>query len=213
MPMFSDSSATSPIKSNGFSFKSRMYFLKWIALAGTDPARGMYPGVYETPGRRPALRRAIVTLAILLAVPAAAQAGGWATVGLSSLPEGTPPGGSWDVELTVLQHGRTPLEGVDPAVIVRDRDGARTRFEAKPTGEPGVYRAEVEFPRAGEYTYAVDDGFVGAVHTYPPVTIGAAASVPPAPADGTPWAPIAAAAAAVALLAAAVVASRRLLAT
>lgn len=160
------------------------------------------------------MRRAIVTLAVLLAVPAAAQAGGWATVGLSSLPEGTPPGGSWDVELTVLQHGRTPLQGVEPAVIVRDGSGAQTRFAAKPTGEPGVYRAEVEFPRAGDYTYVVDDGFVGAVHTYPPVTIGAAASVPPAPADGLPWIPIAAAAAvAAALLAAALVVGRRRLAT
>ena len=159
------------------------------------------------------MRRAIVTLAVLLAVPAAAQAGGWATVGLSSLPEGTQPGGSWDVELTILQHGRTPLEGVEPAVIVRGGDGSQTRFDATPTGEPGVYRAEVEFPAAGEYRYAVDDGFVGAVHTYPPVTIGAAASVPPAPSDGPPWAPIAAAAAVAALLAAALMAGRRRLAT
>ena len=157
------------------------------------------------------MRRLLVTLAVLLAVPATAQAGGWATVGLSSTPHGTAPGEPWNVELEILQHGRTPLEQLSPAVVVRDADGAQTRFDGTPTGEPGVYRAQVIFPDAGDYTYVVDDGFVGAVHTFPPVTIGATAAAGSGGAvddgGGVPWPVIVLAAAA--LAAAALAAGRR----
>jgi len=64
--------------------------------------------------------------------------------------------------------------------------GERTRrtFAARPTGRPGVYRASVTFPRAGQWRYVVDDGFTGN-HPYPPVQIGArgAATVAGARAD------------------------------
>ena len=41
-------------------------------------------------------------------------------------------------------------------------------FAAKPTGKPGVYRAEVVFPTAGRWTYQIDDGFISQMpHTYP----------------------------------------------
>jgi hypothetical protein len=76
------------------------------------------------------------------------------------------------VELTILQHGVTPLEGVKPRVMVsKTGSSERLAFPARPTSEPGVYRANVVFASAGTWTYAVDDGFVG-VRTYPPVSIG-----------------------------------------
>ena len=139
------------------------------------------------------MRRYLVPLLVLLAFPATAQAGGWATVGLSSTPTGTTPGKPWKVDLEILQHGRTPLENVKPAVIVRDASGKETRFDATATKKPGVYSVAVTFPEAGEYTYVVDDGFVGPVHEFAPVTIGEAPAVPAAaiqtPADdgGFPW--------------------------
>ena len=49
----------------------------------------------------------LVALAVL--VPATALAGGWATVKLSSTPTGAAAGVPWVVNLTVLQHGVTPL--------------------------------------------------------------------------------------------------------
>jgi hypothetical protein len=125
-------------------------------------------------------------LAIVLAVSAtaavtvigAASAGGWATVGLSSLPpSGLEPNQNWPVDITVLQHGQTPLAGVTPVVRVRD-DGGKvvSSFPAKPTGKPGVYHADVEFPGEGTYAYEVYDGFTqygGArTHTFKPVEIG-----------------------------------------
>jgi hypothetical protein len=86
---------------------------------------------------------------------------------------------------------------VQPSVIVTNADGEATRFDATPTGKPGVYSVAVTFPAAGDYTYAVDDGFVGAVHEFAPVTIGEAPTAPAAAqgaaADdggGFPWLPL-----------------------
>jgi YtkA-like len=113
----------------------------------------------------------LVATAAALAAPASAAAGGFATVGLDSLPEGLAPGEPWTVELTILQHGRTPLDGVKPSVIVEKAGaGERRSFPAQATGEPGMYRATVVFASAGTWSYVVDDGF-SQRHTYKPVWI------------------------------------------
>lgn len=125
----------------------------------------------------------LVPLALLLAAPSA-HAGGWATVGLSSTPSGTPPGQPWDVDITILQHGRTPLEGVTPTVHIRSGDTTK-QFVAEPNGEPGVYHARVVFPKAGRWSYEVHDGFVADfAHTFPAVEIGDGGS-PAVPAADT----------------------------
>jgi hypothetical protein len=118
----------------------------------------------------------LVVAATVLAAPTNATAGGWATVGLDPPPEGLAPGEPWAVELTLLQHGRTPLEGVQPRVIVQRNDGGgRREFAARATDEPGVYRASVVFGSAGTWNYKVDDDFA-ATHDFAPVTIGTADS-------------------------------------
>jgi hypothetical protein len=122
-----------------------------------------------------------VALALIVAVlvlPAAASAGGWATVGLSSTPDGLKPGATWNVELQILQHGRTPLDDVHPTITISSGATSRT-FTTRPTGRPGTYRASVEFPRAGTWSYAIADGFT-ATHSYPPVQIGATSAGPAA---------------------------------
>jgi YtkA-like len=119
------------------------------------------------------MRMAATAVAMVaLAIPATASAGGWATVGLDSFPDGVKPGEPWTVELTILQHGISPLEGVHPRVIIGGADGkARQAFAARPTGEPGVYRAAVTFPEPGSWRVTVDDGF-SMRHVYGPVHIG-----------------------------------------
>jgi hypothetical protein len=114
---------------------------------------------------------ATIAVAAALLAPSSAAAGGWATVGLDPLPDGVGPNKPWQVELTILQHGRTPLQGVKPRVTIT-RAGARKAFPARSTGEPGVYSAEVVFPSAGTWRYAVDDGFTR-THTFPPVDVRA----------------------------------------
>jgi len=125
---------------------------------------------------------AIVAGALL--APAAASGGGWATVGLSPTPDGVAAGKPWVVDMTVLQHGRTPLDGVRPAVIVTRSDGGASRtFAAVATGQPGAYRARVVFPSAGRWDYVVDDGF-SARHSFAAVRVDAPAARGAPVADG-----------------------------
>jgi YtkA-like len=159
----------------------------------------------------------LAAIAAAMAVPTAATAGGWATVGFDPPPEDLAPGEPWRVDLEVLQHGRTPLEGVQPRVIVAQQGGDGQRaFSARPTGKPGVYRATVSFESAGTWTIAVDDDFA-AIHRFPAVEIGGggkktaaapvaaaatAAAAPPSAGDDGPNVLLALGAAAAAALAA-----------
>jgi hypothetical protein len=117
------------------------------------------------------VRRVLLAVGLLLVFVPAARAGGWATVSLSS----TPKEQHWAVDLTVLQHGRTPLNDLQPVVTISN--GSTTKdFAAKPTGKAGTYRADVVFPTTGRWSYQIDDGFVIGMHTYPPVEISATAA-------------------------------------
>src|SRR3954468_20731859 len=119
-----------------------------------------------------------------LALPGVAAAGGFATVGLSSLPDSTAPGAPWHVTLTILQHGRTPLASLHPVVRIRSADGRTARtFAARPARRAGVYTADVVFPAAGRWRYAIDDGF-SQTHDFAPATIGPAPPSPPVKASG-----------------------------
>ncbi len=117
------------------------------------------------------MKKLLLLLAFVLVAAPVAAAGGWATVGLSSLPKDVLAGGTWSVDLTILQHGRTPLEGVQPVVRLNRGGGGDTlTYAAKPTGKPGVYHAEVRFPKEGNWSYEIWDGFTQ-THTYAPVEI------------------------------------------
>ena len=144
------------------------------------------------------MRTFLTLVAVTLAFPAAAAAGGWATAGLAPPPDGIAPGETWRAELTLLQHGVTPLEGVNPTITVA---GPETRtFDFAPTGKPGVYAADVVFPSAGTWRYSVNDDF-SQVHSFAPVEVGGPVAVPGG--EGFPaWAvaPVAAAALALAVL-------------
>ena len=108
--------------------------------------------------------RHLIALPVLVAAliaTGAASAGGFATVGLSSLPTGVSAGEPWDPDITILQHGETPLEGLSPVLTISDADGASRDFTASATGEPGVYRAHVVFPESGSWNVAVATGWWG----------------------------------------------------
>ena len=94
---------------------------------------------------------ALLAITGLLALPAGALAGGWATVGLSSTPDGLAPGTPWKVDIEVLQHGRTPLDNVHPTVTITSADGSTQRtFATRPAGRPGVHRAIGDVPARRE---------------------------------------------------------------
>ena len=123
------------------------------------------------------MKRLLIPLALLaLAAPSSALAGGWATAGLAP-PDGVGAGDAWNAQVTVLQHGETPLVGVSPTVTIRNAStGEAKTFDAKATDEAGIYAAKVVFPSEGKWSYEVYDGFSqygGAkTHTFGSVDIG-----------------------------------------
>lgn len=119
-------------------------------------------------------RTLLGALVVSLVVAGGASAGGFATVQLGSTPYGVGVGGTWSAELTVLQHGRTPLDGLSPTVTIANGSQEHV-FPAVGTGTPGVYHVEVVFPSAGTWTWKIWDGFTQ-THTYAPVVATAADS-------------------------------------
>jgi len=123
--------------------------------------------------------RYLIVLSVLIVALAAsvtATAGGWSTVGFAPLPDGTAAGETWKPEITILQHGRTPLGGLSPLVTITSDRETRT-FTAKETSETGVYATDVVFPAKGEWRILIEGGFGDGSVTYGPVTIGSAAPV------------------------------------
>ena len=116
----------------------------------------------------------LVTAVAALAFAPSAYAGCWATVKLSSMPSGK---SVWNVRVTPLQHGRTPLYDAKPRVEIRNGKGKWIVFRANHMAvkKPGTYFAKVTFPTAGTYQVRVWDGFephCATYHTYAPVVIG-----------------------------------------
>ena len=86
------------------------------------------------------MKKLLFVLAVALVAVPVGSAGGWATVGLSSLPpSGLEANQAWPVDITVLQHGQTPLAGVTPIVRIRD-DGGKVvdTFTARRRTRPAV---------------------------------------------------------------------------
>ena len=117
-------------------------------------------------------RTLLGALVAALMLAGGASAGGFATVQLGSIPSDLKSGGTWSTDLTVLQHGRTPLDGLSPTVTIANGTHERV-YPAVATGGPGVYRVEVVFPSAGTWTWKIWDGF-SQTHTYAPVVVAPA---------------------------------------
>jgi hypothetical protein len=131
----------------------------------------------------------LIAFTASLALAGAAQAGCWATAGVDPLPENVGAGETWAVDVTILQHGRTPMTDAQPVVVITNGGTGTTReFPAARTSRPGLYQAEVVFPSEGTWAIAVDDGFPVAecaqTHTFGSFTIeapGAGPTEPPTP--------------------------------
>lgn len=161
------------------------------------------------------MRYLIIISALALAALGAgsASAGGWATVGLASTPEGVSSGETWEAEVTVLRHGVTPTDGAAPSLTIRRETGLSETFAAEPTGATGVYAARVVFPEEGRWSFEIDNGLAAtgygesATTTYAPVMIEAG---PGGGGGSFPAVPLGVVAAAIALAAAGALGARRL---
>jgi hypothetical protein len=132
---------------------------------------------------------ALATLVAALVVPATAGAGGWATIGFAPLPDDVQPGQTWTPELTILQHGVTPLDGLSPTITISGAESDEV-FTATPTGEPGKYVANVVFPSAGSWAVAIDSSFGESRLTYGPVAITTRDSLPSTGGGDFPLVPV-----------------------
>jgi len=94
-------------------------------------------------------------LASLAVMPAAA--GGWAVVTLDELPTDVVAGQPVEIGFMVLQHGRTPVEGLTPVIIARNIETSATvRIEAGSSGDPGHYAATLTLPTPGEWSWKIE---------------------------------------------------------
>ena len=150
------------------------------------------------------LRRIVAVTATLVSL--AAPAGASATVGLAPPPERTTAGDVWLANMTILQHGRTPLpdaRNARPTVTIRNgATGEEATFVAKVSDATrGTYVARVVFPSGGRWTYEVFDDFTSwggekapcaQTHTFAAVEIagasGSGGGVPPRGSSFPVWA-------------------------
>ena len=135
-----------------------------------------------------------VFVAAMLIAPAPASAGGFSTVGLTSPPpRDMDAGQAWEARFTVLAHGRTPLEYLEPVVrIERTAGGGARTFRATKTGDPGTYRTRVVFPAEGRWAIEVAEhesmaGSPVAGHSFGALDIGAPAASASEKAPSTGW--------------------------
>jgi hypothetical protein len=171
---------------------------------------------------RTALRRLGATLAALLlalGLAGVAGAGGWSVVVLDSesaligVDRPVDAGAPFTIGFTVLQHGKTPVDGITPKITLTSAAGGsqdeakplRLTFFAEPEGGPGHYVAAITLPQAGVWAWEIDA--FGPVATMAPITVAAPAPAL-APADPTPALALWGAIAALALLAAALLTLR-----
>ncbi len=105
------------------------------------------------------MKRALIAVVVAaLLLPAVAVGGGWATVGLANLPDGVRAGETWNAQITILRHGRTPTDGAKPVVTIANDRGVTKSFPAKPASGVGKYVAHVVFPSAGTWRFSIDNG-------------------------------------------------------
>ena len=95
-----------------------------------------------------------------LAFAASALAGGWATVTISDPPAEPTAGSTTALDLTVLQHGVTPVSWLTITVVATNAEtGATVAGQATATGATGHYTVSLTFPTEGSWaiSYASPD--------------------------------------------------------
>lgn len=96
-----------------------------------------------------------LTLILVVLVAAPVFAGGWAVITLDELPTDIVAGEPLTVGFTVLQHGKTPMNDLDPTVIAMLNKEAQFVVNAEPEGKPGHYTATLTFPKEGEWQWSI----------------------------------------------------------
>ncbi len=98
----------------------------------------------------------MLVMVLLSLAHSQARAGGWAVISLENLPAGVQSGQPFTVRFTVLQHGITPLSGLEPMIEVEHAaTGTLFSFAAQPGLTAGLYEASLTLPEAGEWVWSI----------------------------------------------------------
>jgi hypothetical protein len=102
--------------------------------------------------------RFVGVLVLMLAVlmPTVTQAGGWSVIALDAVPTNIQAGVPFEVGFTVLQHGKTPVAGLQPEITFVNTAGERVQVIAEAQGRIGHYLANITLPAAGEWNWEVN---------------------------------------------------------
>lgn len=112
------------------------------------------------------MRRRLIagSFALLLALVSGsglALAGGWAVTSVEGVPGEIEAGKTYTLTYTVRQHGEKPVDVDNTFISARTTTGETATFQGRPTGQIGVYTAEVTFPTAAEWSWEVEQGWFG----------------------------------------------------
>jgi hypothetical protein len=92
-------------------------------------------------------------IALVFAIPA--YAGGWAVITLDELPTSVISGEPLTIGFTVLQHGKTPMDGLEPTITASLSGGEKFTVNAQPEGKTGHYSASLTFPKEGNWEWSI----------------------------------------------------------
>jgi len=92
-------------------------------------------------------------LSLVFAIPT--FAGGWAVITLHDLPTDVVAGQTLKISFSVLQHGKTPMTGLEPTITAELSNDEKFVVIAEPEGKPGHYVALVTFPKEGYWSWSI----------------------------------------------------------
>lgn len=118
-----------------------------------------------------------LTLALVLTFPV--FAGGWAVITLDELPRNVVAGEPLTIGFTVLQHGRTPMQGLYPTVTANLNPDQKFVVDAVAEGKPGHYTAELTLPVEGEWRWSIQAFSMD--QAMPTLSVAAASAVAASP--------------------------------
>lgn len=96
-----------------------------------------------------------IALAGALALTTAVLAGGWASVTITEPPAEPTAGGETIFDLTVMQHGVTPVSWPAITIVASNAEtGATVSAQAEASGPLGHYSVGLTFPTGGAWTIA-----------------------------------------------------------
>jgi len=111
-------------------------------------------------------------LLILLLLPAAALAGGWVVISLDTLPDQIHAGQPVTLSFMVRQHGRTPIDGVEPKLTATNRTtGQQIQVAAEPMKELGRFMVTIDFPDEGQWEWSISAEPFPQTATFAPLTV------------------------------------------